>query len=225
MERYPGALRAAELASGTLACMQSSTARPRRALEPHPGLWAAFANGPGLRAVLTEFYERVYADPRLSPFFVNTTKEWAIDHQYTFLCQILTGENVYFGDRPRNAHHWMVISDELFDYREALMEAVLRRHGLSDALIGDFRTIDESFRANIVKGEPFPRKRNGVALPLDGWAAEPMTAGALCDRCGGEIARDALAWYHLRTGETRCAGCAQQTEILDPKASAGLEAP
>lgn len=189
----------------------------RRTLDPHPALWAAFGHGPGLRAVLTDFYERVYADPRLSPFFVHTTKDWAIDHQYAFLCQILSGENVYFGDRPRNAHHWMVISDELFDYREALMESVLRAHGIADELIRDFRAIDESFRANIVKSAPFPRKRGGVALPLEGWRPELMTAGALCDRCGGVIERDGKAWYHVRTGETRCAPCARATEVDQPQ--------
>lgn len=190
-----------------------SAASSRRTLDPHPALWAAFGHGPGLRAVLTDFYDRVYADPRLSPFFVHTTKDWAIDHQYAFLCQILTGENVYFGDRPRNAHHWMVISDELFDYREALMESVLRAHGVADELIRDFRAIDESFRANIVKSAPFPRKRGGVPLPLDGWRPEIMTAGALCDRCSGVIERDGGAWYHVRTGETRCAPCASATAV------------
>ncbi len=184
---------------------------PRRALEPHPELWSAFERGAGLRAVLVDFYDRVYLDPRLSPFFVNTTKDWAIDHQYAFLRQILTGEDVYFGDRPRNAHHWMVISNELFDYREALMESVLRAHGLPEPLIRDFRAIDESFRANIVKSKPFPRKRGGVALPLDGWRKEHMSAGALCDRCGGVIEIGAAGWYHLRTGEVRCAACASAT--------------
>lgn len=192
----------------------SSSNKPRRTLDPHPEMWAAFGHGPGLRAVLVDFYERVYADPRLSPFFVHTTKDWAIDHQYAFLCQIFSGENVYFGDRPRNAHHWMVISDELFDYREALMESVLRAHGLTDELIRDFRAIDETFRANIVKSAPFPRKRGGVALPLDGWAAEPLSAGGLCDRCSRVIAIDEVAWYHLRTGETRCRDCSAATALV-----------
>lgn len=204
-----------------------AAATPRRALDPHPELWAAFASGPGLRAILVEFYQRVYADPRLAPFFAHTTKDWAIDHQYAFLCQILTGENVYFGDRPRNAHHWMVISDELFDHREAMMEAVLRDHGIPQPLIQDFRAIDESFRANIVKHAPFPRKRGGVALPLEGWQAEPMTAGALCDRCAGVIEVNARAWYHVRTGETRCGACARAAQLpgAEPEAAPDERAP
>ncbi|MEZ4363353.1 MAG: group 1 truncated hemoglobin [Kofleriaceae bacterium] len=191
----------------------------RRALEPHPALWEAFDRGALLRTILIEFYERVYRDPRLAPFFVNTTKAWAIDHQYAFLRQILTGEDCYFGDRPRNAHHWMVISNELFDYREALMAQVLREHGLSEALIADFRRIDESFRANIVKSAPFPRKRNGVAMPLEGWKATAMSAGGICDRCAAIVEIDATAWYHLRTGETRCSACAHATGVDDEAAA------
>ncbi len=192
--------------------MQSNTVdRQRRALDPHPALWQAFRGGPGLRDVLKNFYAIVYQDEQLKGFFAHTTVEWAIDHQYAFLCEILTGEDVYFGDRPRNAHHWMVISDALFDHREALMERCLREYGLSDEHVRDFRAIDESFRSHIVKGAPFARKRRGVALPLDGWGELAMTAGGVCDRCAGEIPVGATAVYHLRTGETRCASCAEQT--------------
>lgn len=185
----------------------------RRALDQHPALWQALGGRDGLRAILTDFYDRVYADARLSPFFVRTTKEWAIDHQFAFLCQILTGENLYFGDRPRNAHHWMVISDELFDYREALMATVLAEHGVPAELAADLRAIDESFRSHIVKAAPFPRKRGGVALPLDGWDVLAMSAGGMCDHCGAIIEADGRAWYHRRTGETRCAACAAATAV------------
>src|SRR5271165_5269477 len=98
-------------------------------------MWEALERGAKLRAILTDFYNEVFQDPKLTPFFHATTIEWVIDHQYAFLAEIFTGERMFFGDRPRNAHHWMVISDELFDYREALMERWLRRHGLADDLI------------------------------------------------------------------------------------------
>jgi truncated hemoglobin YjbI len=79
-------------------------------------MWEALGRGPLLRAILTDFYAEVFQDPRLLPFFHATTREWVIDHQYAFLAEIFTGERMFFGDRPRNAHHWMVITDDLFDY-------------------------------------------------------------------------------------------------------------
>lgn len=185
----------------------------RRALDLHPELWAALDEGVKLRALLIDFYDAVYEDPRLSPFFHATTKEWAVDHQYAFLRQILTGDDGFFGDRPRNAHHWMVITDELFDHREALFASILRKHGVSEAHVADMRAIDESFRAHIVKGAPFPKKRGGQALPLDGWGAIDLSAGGSCDYCQSVLDVNAAAHYHLRTGKVACSACADAAGV------------
>lgn len=185
-----------------------TTPRRRRGdLKPSPRMWDALERGPKLRRILEDFYAGVYADGRLAPFFARTTIEWAIDHQYAFLAEIFSGEKLYFGDRPRNAHHWMVISDELFDYREALMEACLRRHGLADDLVRDWRAVEEVFRPQIVKDRPFPRRRRGVDVPDDGFGELELSAGTLCDRCATELPSGTVVRYHLRTGETFCARC------------------
>ncbi len=185
--------------------------RPRPGiLEPHPDLWAALGHGVGLTQVLEDFYTRVYADPRLAPFFVHTTRQRAIEQQYSFLSAIFTGEPVYFGARPRNAHAWMVISDELFDYREDLLADCLRRYGLSEALVAHVREVDEAFRKQIVKDTPRPRKIGGVAMPLEGYEDVEMAIGALCDACGVEVPAGAMARYHVRTGETWCRACFPQ---------------
>ncbi len=173
----------------------------------HRELWDALGGGDGLRALLVRFYDRVYEDERLSPFFHATTKEWAIDHQFAFLRQIMTGEDVFFGDRPRNAHHWMVISDELFDYRERLFQEELRRVGLPADRIHEFQAIHERFRKQIVKTCPFPKKRRGVALPLDGWESIALSAGGICDSCATILEKEASAFYHVRTGKVACDAC------------------
>lgn len=183
---------------------------PARRLEdvpPNPALWEALERGPLLRAILTDFYGQVYADPALAPFFAHTTMEWAIDHQFAFLAQAFGGERLFFGDRPRNAHHWMVISDALFDYREALMAATLRKHGLAEAHIGYWLSFEERFRSHIVKSAPFPKKRRGVALPLEGFGTVTMDDGGLCDGCGGIVEKGATVVYHLRTGKAYCQAC------------------
>jgi truncated hemoglobin YjbI len=186
----------------------------RGPLAPNPRMWEALERGPKLRAILTEFYAEVFRDPLLLPFFHATTMEWVLDHQYAFLAQIFTGERMYFGDRPRNAHHWMVISDELFDYREALMERCLRRHGLPEDLIVAWRAVEEVFRSHIVKASPIPRLRNGVPMPLDGYDRLVLDAGGTCDGCEGEIPRGGACWYHLRTGKALCAACATERGVV-----------
>lgn len=189
---------------------EESRGRLRRGpLAPNPRMWEALDRGPRLRAILTDFYAEVYRDERLSPFFHATTIEWAIDHQYAFLAEIFTGERLFFGDRPRNAHHWMVITEELFDYREALMERCLRRHGLPEDLISAWRAVEEVFRSHIVKRAPIVRLRNGVPMPLEGYEHLALDAGGACDGCAGEIVRGGDSWYHVRTGKAYCAGCAE----------------
>lgn len=180
----------------------------RRVLAPHPELWAALDDGRLLRRILEAFYAKVYLDERLAPFFRRTTVEWAVDHQYGFLAQIFSGTKMFFGDRPRNAHHAMVISHELFDYREVLMMQTLEEHGLTAAQRDEWRAVEEAFRSHIVKDAPWPKKRRGVALPLHGFRDVELSAGGLCDPCGAELPHGTVAEYGVHDGLVYCAPCA-----------------
>lgn len=184
---------------------------PRRRggdLAANPALWAALDGGPRMRRILEDFYAEVYADPRLAPFFAGTTITRAIEKQFNFMMELFTGERVYFGERPRNAHHWMVISHELFDHREALMERTLVRHGLAPEMVAAWRRTEEIFRKQIVKDAAVPKKVRGVELPLDGYEDAALDVGALCDGCAAEVAAGTVVRYHRRTGKTYCARCA-----------------
>jgi hypothetical protein len=138
------------------------------------------------------------------------TPERIIDKQYSFLASIFSGTTIYFGDRPRNAHHWMVISDELFDYREKLFITCLEEAGLAPRLIEHWKAVHEVYRKQIVKEQPFPRMMGGVAMPLDGWGTETLSVGSLCDGCQGELQVGAVVRYHLRLGRTLCEACAPE---------------
>lgn len=201
----------------------SAPAAPRPPRAPGPGasprpgagtdaeMWSALREGELLHEILADFYTRVYADPRLSPYFAGVTKQRLVEKQFLFLRQHFTGEKVYFGDRPRNAHHWMVISHELFDYRESLMRESLRRHGLADHLIERFLAFEDSFRADIVKSEPRKKVVDGVELPVDGFGEIELATGSLCDSCGAEVAAGVLVRYHLRIGSVYCPACMGRT--------------
>ncbi|HQR99139.1 MULTISPECIES: 2Fe-2S iron-sulfur cluster-binding protein [unclassified Polaromonas] len=175
---------------------------------PDPALWTELDGGATVRAVLEDFYGQVYEDPLLAPFFQKVTRDRSIDKQYSFLKQLMTGERVYFGDRPRNAHHWMVISNELFDYRQALMVRTLEKHGLTALQIARWTRLELHYRRDIVKSAAWPRHVNGVDLPLDGYANETLSAGTLCDHCGAVIDAGTLVKYHVRLGHISCPGCA-----------------
>jgi NAD(P)H-flavin reductase/ferredoxin/truncated hemoglobin YjbI len=194
---------------------RKSASRARQDGPPAPDLelWAALEEGRLLGTILTDFYDRVYEDPRLSPFFHGITKQRSIEKQYLFLRQRFSGEKVYFGDRPRNAHHWMVISDELFDYREKLMESCLRQHRLPEHLISRWLQTENSFRTDIVKDRPWNRVIDGVEVPADGFGESILDVGTLCDGCGQEIASGVRVRYHLRLGTTWCRKCMENGEV------------
>lgn len=178
---------------------------------PDSELWAALDAGAKLMPILEEFYGRVFEDPLLSPYFHGSTRQRAIEKVYSFLHQVFTGNKVYFGDRPRNAHHWMTISNELFDYREDLFFAVVRRHGVPEPLIERWREMQARYRPDIVKSAPWPKMLDGVALPLDGFGTMTIDVGSVCDGCAGEIHAGETVRYHLRLGSTYCPGCADAT--------------
>lgn len=175
--------------------------------KPDMEIWKALDNGKKLNKILDDFYTIVYADEKLSPFFQKITKQRSIEKVYLFLRQIFTGEKVYLGDRPRNAHHWMVISDELFDYREQIMENCLRDNGMPEYLIRRWRAIEEAFRPDIVKARPWKKVVNGVELPLDGYEELKLDCGALCDSCNDAIDAGTRVRYHLRLGTIYCPSC------------------
>ncbi len=177
--------------------------------DPAPDLeiWQALGEGKLLHEILTDFYSQVYDDPHLSPFFTGVTQQRLAEKQYNFLYQLLTGKRVYFGERPKTAHHWMVISEELFDLREVMMSNCLRKHGVPEHLIKRLRALEERYRKVIVKSRPWPKIIFGEEMPLDGYDEMELTVGSLCDSCQGDIPSGSVVRYHLRLGTIYCHAC------------------
>jgi len=119
----------------------------------------------------------------------------------------MTGQKHYFGERLRNAHHWMVISDRLMDHRQALMRAALVRQGLSADQIARWTRLEEHWRSDMVKRVPMPKIQHGHVRALDGFDREVLSCGSLCDHCGTEIPAGTEVQYHRRLGTIACAAC------------------
>lgn len=193
---------------------QESQTKRKGDLAPNPEMWKALKDGQLLNDILEDFYTQVFTDSQLAPFFEDATKQRAIEKQYLFLKGIFTGEKCYFGERPRNAHHWMVISDELFDYREKLMEDTLRKHNLAEPLIKQWIAVDEIYRKQIVKSEPFGKKVGGIEIPVEGYDVDVLTVGSLCDVCETELFPGDKITYHVRTGKVFCSNCTPENTDL-----------
>ena len=184
----------------------------RRVPPPDPELWAELGEGRVLRDVLRDFYALAFDDEYLGPYFEGVTQGRLREKQYSFLRSLMLGNRDYFGQRPRNAHHWMVISDWLFDYRLELMTRCLRDHGVGEAWIRRWHKFEEFFRADIVKTEPVPRTVGSEVVPLDGIEDAVLEEGALCDACGSELSAGDTVRFHLRLGRIYCRGCAVDVE-------------
>lgn len=176
-------------------------------LPPDLELWDALGQGAVLTDILTEFYTALFDDPLLSPFFQRTTKQRAIEKQYNFLQDVFSGTKLYFGEKPFNAHHWMVISDELFDYRENMLFDIVRRYGIPDRMIHRWAAIHEMFRRDIVKSTARGLVQHGVEVNLEGYCHETLGVGSVCDGCQEEITAGDTVLMHNRTGEIYCAAC------------------
>jgi len=177
------------------------------AVQPEPELWAALGEGELLTEILRDFYGQVFEDPRLFPFFHKVTKDRLIEKQYSFTADLLTGERRYFGERPFNAHHWMIISDELFDYREKLFFDTVRKYGVPGHLIARWAGLNELFRREIVKTTPRGQWIDGKEVIKPRFATETCEVDTLCDGCQEEVHAGETVRYHLRTGELFCLKC------------------
>jgi len=187
---------------------EKSTIRMNRsAPTPDPELWGQLGNGAILQEVLRDFYELAFEDERLGPFFAGVTQQRLREKQYSFLRSLMLGTRDYLGQRPRNAHHWMVISDDLFDYRLERMTECMRAHGISEPLIRRWHAFEEFFRADIVKHQPIARTLNGQPLRLDGFEDMTLDEGSLCDACNQGIDAGSPVRVNLRLGTVYCHPC------------------
>lgn len=177
-------------------------------LPPAPQLWQQLGGDTQVRAVLESFYRSVYADPELKPFFERVTMDRVIGKQFAFMKQNITGENVYLGEMPRNNHHWMVITDSLFDHRQSLMVQSLKAHGIDDELIALWLSYEEQFRPDIVKYKPWLKKVGDIHIDTERHEEVRLDEASVCDYCGAEIAKGTLVRYHFRLGLVGCERCA-----------------
>lgn len=180
---------------------------------PNLPLWDALQQGVLLQRALDDFYHRVYADPLLSPFFEGIPRQRLLEKQYSFLRQVITGEQRYLGNRPYHAHHWMVISPELFLHRERMMLDCLRVQGLAEEWVQQLQQLEARYKPEIVKDRPIPRKVGDVEVPLEGFESLVMDVDYFCDPCGGEVRKGETVYYHLRLGKMYCQRCHQPNRI------------
>lgn len=140
---YPLALMASALCMQAQAQPATPAPSPASAwpVAPAPGLYQAFGERTGLRALMDDFVVRLKADPRIGAQFSETNLENLARSLTEQLCQLSGGPCVYNGPDMKTAHAHMDITRAHFN---ALVEV-----------------LQQSMDA---KGIPFTRQNQMLAL-------------------------------------------------------------
>jgi hemoglobin len=83
-----------------------------------------------LRAVITDFYDRVFADVMIGFLFFGKDRKRLIDKEFEFTAQLLGGDVRYTGRPMRAAHARVPIMGGHFDRRTVILEETLEAHGV-----------------------------------------------------------------------------------------------
>ncbi|GAA0301437.1 group I truncated hemoglobin [Halarchaeum salinum] len=88
-----------------------------------------------VEAVVSDFYDRVFADDDLLHYFEDTDRQDLFAHQVQFISAVAGGPVEYDGADMREAHDHLGITPEDFDTVADYLEAALRENDVDEANI------------------------------------------------------------------------------------------
>jgi hemoglobin len=107
-----------------------------------------------VKAVVDSFYDKVFADPILAPFFAKTDQAKQRQRQGRFLIQLMSGRAPQAASYMREAHSRYVtdmgLGDKEFDIVAGHLVATMKEFSVPSALIGEVGGALESLRAAVL---------------------------------------------------------------------------
>lgn len=105
-----------------------------------------------LRAIVDEFYRRVFDDPLIGYLFASSDREELVDHQVEYVRARLGAADVeYTGEPIRTAHESLPITVGQFDRRQTLLEEVLDECDVPDHVRDAWLELDSDLRNLVVR--------------------------------------------------------------------------
>lgn len=92
---------------------------------PEPSLYQRIGDD-ALRAVVVDFYDRVFADVMIGYMFVGKDRQRLIDKEVELTAMFLGGGGTYTGKSMRDAHSALQVFGGQFDRRLQILRNVLR---------------------------------------------------------------------------------------------------
>jgi hemoglobin len=105
-----------------------------------------------LRAVVTDFYDRVFADVMIGYMFARADKQRLIDKECELTARFLGGEQRYTGKSMRDAHAAHSIFEGQFDRRLQILKNTLADHAIDAEVAQAWIDHQIALRDQVVSG-------------------------------------------------------------------------
>ena len=104
-----------------------------------------------IHKVNKSFYDKVYQHPWLSQFFQHIPQERIERQQTDFMVAAFGGPDMYMGREVIPAHLHIMITEEVYNLREQLLEEAFAEVKPPQKLVERWRKIDLAFKNKIIK--------------------------------------------------------------------------
>ena len=121
-----------------------------------PTIFEAIGGEPALVAVVSDFYDRVLADPELAGFFAGTSMARLQGRQVEFFAAALGGPAAYSGASMKDAHVGRGIEQRHFDLVAGHLVASLAGAGVAAGTIDQIAAAVAPLSADIVTVASIP---------------------------------------------------------------------
>lgn len=95
-------------------------------------IYAKIGGQDAVEAVVSDFYDRVFDDPLLEPYFENTDRDALYVHQVQFVSSVTGGPVSYEGTDMQHAHEGMGITEEAFERVATYLREALRENDVDE---------------------------------------------------------------------------------------------
>jgi len=119
-----------------------------------------------LRAVLTDFYDRVFRDVMIGFLFAGKDRQRLIDKEYEFTAQFLGADVAYTGRPMRVAHASSPIFGGQFERRLQILRETLRDHAVDPEVVTAWLDHSYALRPQITRDAGSECKDPGVKLAV-----------------------------------------------------------
>jgi hemoglobin len=121
------------------------------ATETHDAMYQTVGGAPGINKIVDLFYEKLWADPELQPYFAGIDRERLKHHQRQFLTFALGGDPLaYEGRALGDSHSNLRITDAAFTKVQWYLRVTLEELDVERSLIHIINGFVEGGRGQVV---------------------------------------------------------------------------